>query len=80
MGKLLTDFSGTSRLLARGGWKRVILRFDEAQREFETSWNNIYEEFGDKPQEAAAAARELIASQPLATLPLVPSYGAIRQR
>ncbi len=67
MGKLLTDFSGTSRLLARGGWKRVILRFDEAQREFETSWNNIYEEFGDKPQEAAAAARKLIASQPLAT-------------
>jgi hypothetical protein len=67
MGKLFLDFSGASRLLARGGWKRVSLQFDEAQREFETAWSSIYEEFGDKPQEATAASKKLIASQPLAT-------------
>ncbi len=67
MGKLFLDFSGASRLLARGGWKRVGLQFDEAQREFETAWSSTYEEFGDKPQEATAASKKLIDGQPLAT-------------
>jgi hypothetical protein len=60
-------FFESSQLLARGGWKEASLRFDEAQREFETSWNNVYEEFKNKPREAPIAAGKLIASQPLAT-------------
>lgn len=66
-GKLSSHFSHISRLLVRGGWKRVGLRFDEAQREFENAWSHIYDEFGNKPQETSAASKKLIASQPLAT-------------
>jgi len=65
--ELSIKFARVSRLLARGGWKRVDLQFDEAQREFEIAWNKIYEEYGDKPQEAVAASKKLIALQPLAT-------------
>ncbi len=61
------QFSQASQLLVRGGWKEASLHFDEAQREFETAWIRIYEEFGNKPQEAPIAARKLIASQPLVT-------------
>ncbi|HEV2960776.1 MAG TPA: hypothetical protein VG649_03055 [Candidatus Angelobacter sp.] len=53
--------------MAHGAWKRVSLQFDDAQREFETGWNSIYEEFGNKPQEAPIASRRLIVSQPLTT-------------
>lgn len=66
-GKLSFHFSQASQLLARGGWKEVSLLFDDAQREFETSWSRIYEEFGNKPHEAPIASRKLIVSQPLAT-------------
>ena len=61
------QFSEISQVLARGGWKEVELRFDEAQREFQTAWTRIHEEFGNQPQEAPNAARKLIAAQPLAT-------------
>lgn len=64
--KLGQHFSRASKLLAHGAWKRVDLWFDDAQREFETSWNGIYEEFGNKPTETATASKELIRSQPLA--------------
>ena len=66
MTKLLTDFSRVSRLLARGGWKRVSLEFDEAQREFEVGWKDVYDEFANRPQETESASRILIDKQPLA--------------
>lgn len=66
-GDLSLQFSQISQLLARDGWKEVSLRFDEAQREFETVWERVYEEYAKRPQEAAVASRELIAYQPLAT-------------
>jgi hypothetical protein len=66
MSELLTDFSRISRLLVRGGWKRVSLEFDEAQREFEVAWKDVYEEFGNRPQETESASRKLIDRQPLA--------------
>jgi hypothetical protein len=65
--KLSLHFSRASKLLAHGAWKRVSLRFDDAQSEFETCWSSIYEEFGNKPQEATIACKKLIVSQPLAT-------------
>jgi hypothetical protein len=67
IGNLSLHFSRATEMLARGAWKRVSLRFDEAQREFETGWSSIYEEFGNKPHEALIASRKLIVSQPLAT-------------
>lgn len=66
-GSLSLHFSQASELLAQSAWKSVSLRFDEAQREFESAWSSIYEEFGNKPQEAPIASRKLIGSQPLTT-------------
>jgi|SRR5579863_6744350 len=66
-GKISGQFSHASQLLARGGWKEGSLLFDEAQRQFETAWARLYEEYGYKPIEAPIACRELITSQPLAT-------------
>ncbi len=66
-GQLSAQFLQISQLLARDRWKEVSLQFDEAQREFETSWIEVYEQFGDKPREASVAAKRLIGSQPLAT-------------
>lgn len=63
---LLPKFSRASRLLAGGGWKRVSLQFDDAQREFEAAWKDVYGEFGNRPQEAELACRKLIDKQPLA--------------
>src|SRR5437764_15135333 len=66
-GKLSLHFSQAAGLLADGGWKRVNLQFDEAQREFKSVWSGIQKEFESKPHEAPHASRKLIASQPLAT-------------
>jgi len=66
MSELLSDFSRISRLLVSGGSKQVSLEFDEAQREFDAAWKNVYEEFGNRPQETEAASRNLIDKQPLA--------------
>jgi hypothetical protein len=66
MSELLTDFSRVSRLLVHGGSKRVSLKFDEAQREFEAAWKDVYGEFGNRPQESESAAQKLIDRQPLA--------------
>src|SRR5215469_1675450 len=66
-GTLFRNFSQASQILAGGGWKSISLQFDQSQREFETAWDSIYKEFGNKPSEAPIAARKLIASQPLAT-------------
>lgn len=66
-GQLSLHFSRTSKLLARGGWKRVSLRFDEAQQEFEAAWTRICAENESKPEESPVAARKLIVAQPLAT-------------
>jgi len=63
---LLPIFSRSSRLLVRGEWKTVALRFDDAQREFEVAWKDVYEEFGNRPKETELASRKLIDRQPLA--------------
>jgi hypothetical protein len=67
MGKVYTNFLGASRLLVRDGSRRVDLKFDEAQREFEDTWRRVYEEFGNRPQDAEAASARMISEQPLAT-------------
>jgi hypothetical protein len=65
-GNVSVHFLRASRWLARDGWKRVGLQFDDAERQFEKSWDSIYSEFANKPQEAPIAAAKLIESQPLA--------------
>jgi len=60
-------FTRASRFLSHGGWKRVSLLFDDAQKDFVNSWEGIYQEFQSKPHEAPIAAKKLIASEPLAT-------------
>jgi hypothetical protein len=67
MGKVHTDFLGASRLLVRDWWRRIDLKFDEAQREFEGTWKSVYEEFGSRPQDAEVASAKMINGQPLAT-------------
>ncbi len=66
MDRLLTDFSRISHQLASGGSKQVSLEFDEARREFDVAWKDVYEEFGSRPQETESASRSLIDKQPLA--------------
>ncbi len=61
------QFAEATQLLVRGGWKEASLQFDDFQREFESIWTLVYEEFGNKPQEAQDAAKKLIAAQPRAT-------------
>jgi hypothetical protein len=58
------QFSHASQLLAQGGSKGISLQFDEAQVEFEAAWTLIHKEFGNRPDEAPAAAKKLIAAQP----------------
>lgn len=66
-GLIHQEFSQASQMLAQGRWKEVSLRLDEAQRQFDSAWESIYAEFGNKPHEAPIAAKKLIAAQPLAT-------------
>ena len=66
-GLVFEQFSRTSQLLARDGWKEADLDFDEARREFEAAWRRIYQEFGNKPEEAPVAAKKLIEAQPRVT-------------
>jgi len=61
------QFVEATQLLVRGGWREASLQFDGVQREFESTWTRIYEEFGNKPQEAQDAAKRLIAAQPRVT-------------
>ncbi|HYA25031.1 MAG TPA: hypothetical protein VEF05_12765 [Terriglobales bacterium] len=63
--RLFLDFSRASRLLARGGWKRVSLLFDDAEREFELAWGKVHSEFQNRPQDAKVASAQLIEAQPL---------------
>lgn len=63
--QLRLHFSRASRLLARGGWKRVGLQLDDAEREFELAWDKIYSEFQNRPLDAKLAAAQLIDAQPM---------------
>lgn len=58
------QFSRAAQLLAQGGSKEISLQFDEAQNEFEAVWTSIYREFVTRPEDAPAAAKQLIAGQP----------------
>jgi hypothetical protein len=67
MDKIYTTFTAASKLLVRDGWRRVDLKFDDAQRHFDAAWKTVVEEFGNRPEASESAAAKLIEAQPFAT-------------
>jgi serine/threonine protein kinase len=63
----LSAYREYTNLLTSGGQDRVKLEFDSLQTDFSTAWQTVYQQFGDKPDEAPAAAEKLIQDQFKAT-------------
>jgi hypothetical protein len=66
-GTVSEHYTRTTKALADGRTLEVSLEFDVARTEFTTTWNSIYSEVKDRPEDAQAASQRLIGEQPRVT-------------
>jgi hypothetical protein len=66
-GRVREYYARATKALADGRSLEVSLEFDLARAEFTATWDSIYSEVKDRPQDAQAASHRLITEQPRLT-------------